>query len=177
LTPEVRLASGFIGEARHVAGGWTGLPVHEYRLLARCDHDRARPRPSRLVDRIHPPSTLAIDGPIQGRGDHVVAISSRCVHVGCPVRYVTAAQSFVCGCHGGVYNFRGIRTGGPPPRPLDRFYTLIHGEQVPVGPRYGVNNELRRFSPREPGAPPDGIEPVPVSGPPSTPPAPPGATS
>jgi menaquinol-cytochrome c reductase iron-sulfur subunit len=121
--------------------------------------------------------SLAIDGPVKDQYDHVIAISSRCVHVGCPVRYVAAARSFVCPCHGGVYDFRGLRTGGPPPRPLDRFYTIIRDRQVLVGPRYSVNNELRRFSPRDPGEPLDGIGQFLYPARPSTPPAPPGAKS
>jgi nitrite reductase/ring-hydroxylating ferredoxin subunit len=100
---------------------------------------------------------LEIDGPLKDRYDRVVAISSRCVHVGCPVRYVGASHSFICPCHGGVYDFRGLRVGGPPPRPLDRFYTLVRRGQVLVGPRFSVNNELRRFAPRDPGQPLDGI--------------------
>jgi len=120
---------------------------------------------------------LAIDGPVKDRYDHVIAISSRCVHVGCPVRYVAASQSFVCPCHGGVYNFRGIRTGGPPPRPLDRFYTLVRRGIVYLGPRFSVNNELRRFSPRDPGEPLDGIGQYLYPARPTTPPAPPGARS
>ena len=120
---------------------------------------------------------LAIDGPAKDQYDRVIAISSRCVHVGCPVRYVAAAASFVCPCHGGVYDFRGVRTGGPPPRPLDRFYTLVRDEQVLVGPRYSVNDELRRFSPRDPGEPLDGIGQFLYPAQPSSPPAPPGAKS
>jgi Rieske Fe-S protein len=118
-----------------------------------------------------------VDGPVKDRYDHVIAISSRCVHVGCPVRYVAAARSFVCPCHGGVYDFRGIRTGGPPPRPLDRFYTLIRDRRVFVGPRFSVNDELRRFAPRDPGEPLDGIGQFLYPARPSTPPAPPGAKS
>ena len=121
--------------------------------------------------------SLAIDGPVKDRYDHVVAISSRCAHVGCPVRFVAAAASFVCPCHGGVYDFRGIRTGGPPPRPLDRFYTLITGGRVLLGPRYSVNFELQRFSPRDPGEPLDGIGQFLYPRRFSTPPAPPGAKS
>jgi menaquinol-cytochrome c reductase iron-sulfur subunit len=119
----------------------------------------------------------AIDGAVNDKYDHVVAISSRCVHVGCPVRYVAAAEVFVCPCHGGVYDFRGIRTGGPPPRPLDRFYTLIRNGRVLLGPRFSVNNELRRFSPRDPGEPLDGIGQFLYPARPSTAPAPPGAVS
>jgi Rieske Fe-S protein len=90
--------------------------------------------------------------------NHMIAISSRCMHLGCPVRYVEAAERFICPCHGGVYDFTGQRTGGPPVRPLDRFYTQIrNGNQVWLGPRYSVNSELHRFSPRDPGEPLDGI--------------------
>ena len=48
------------------------------------------------------------------------------MHLGCPVRYVEAAQRFICPCHGGVYDFRGMVAGGPPVRPLDRFFTRLN---------------------------------------------------
>lgn len=86
-----------------------------------------------------------------------IAISSRCAHLGCPVRWVDAAERFICPCHGGVYDLLGRRVGGPPVRPLDRFYTRVNGGNVEVGPRFSVNSELRRFSPRDPGEPLDGI--------------------
>jgi Rieske Fe-S protein len=86
-----------------------------------------------------------------------IAISSRCAHLGCPVRWVDAAERFICPCHGGVYDLLGKRVGGPPVRPLDRFYTRVEGESVQIGPRFSVNSELRRFSPRDPGEPLDGI--------------------
>jgi Rieske Fe-S protein len=89
--------------------------------------------------------------------NNFIALSSRCMHLGCPVRYVEAAERFICPCHGGVYNFRGEVAGGPPVRPLDRFYTLVHDGHVYIGPRYSVNSELDRFSPRDPGEPLDGI--------------------
>jgi menaquinol-cytochrome c reductase iron-sulfur subunit len=88
-----------------------------------------------------------------------VAISTRCMHLGCPVRFVEAAGRFICPCHGGVYNFRGEVDGGPPVRPLDRFYTRVRNGQLEIGPRYSVNRELKRFSPRDPGQPLDGIGP------------------
>ncbi len=49
--------------------------------------------------------------------NNYVALSSRCMHLGCPVRYVQAAERFICPCHGGVYDFRGEVAGGPPVRP------------------------------------------------------------
>lgn len=88
-----------------------------------------------------------------------VAISTRCTHLGCPVRYIQASQKFVCPCHGGVYGFEGKVEGGPPVRPLDRFYTRVTADgRVQVGERFSVNSELRRFdNPRDPSNPLDGL--------------------
>jgi menaquinol-cytochrome c reductase iron-sulfur subunit len=98
-----------------------------------------------------------IDTDPYDKGTPYIAISSRCAHLGCPVRWVDAAERFICPCHGGVYDLLGRRVGGPPVRPLDRFYTRVSGENVEIGPRFSVNSELRRFSPRDPGEPLDGI--------------------
>jgi Rieske Fe-S protein len=86
-----------------------------------------------------------------------VAISNRCMHLGCPVRYIQASQRFVCPCHGGVYDFAGKVEGGPPVRPLDRFFTRVRNGQVEVGDRFSLNSQLRRFSPRDPSNWLDGL--------------------
>jgi menaquinol-cytochrome c reductase iron-sulfur subunit len=101
----------------------------------------------------------AIDTEPEDQYNHWVALSSRCMHLGCPVRYVAAAERFICPCHGGVYDFRGEVAGGPPVRPLDRFYTRLNKTTglVEIGPRYSVNFELKRFSPRDPAQPLNGI--------------------
>jgi menaquinol-cytochrome c reductase iron-sulfur subunit len=99
----------------------------------------------------------SIDTEPEDQYNQYVALSSRCMHLGCPVRFTPAAARFICPCHGGVYNFRGVPTGGPPVRPLDRFYTRVKDGLVELGPRYSVNLELQRFSPRDPGEPLNGI--------------------
>ena len=86
-----------------------------------------------------------------------VAISNRCMHVGCPVRYTQASERFICPCHGGVYDFEGKVTGGPPVRPLDRFYTKVEAGRVLVGDRFSLNSKLKRFSPRDPSNHLDGL--------------------
>jgi Rieske Fe-S protein len=50
----------------------------------------------------------------------LLAIWNRCAHLGCPVAYSPGSAGYVCPCHGGAYDSRGLVTGGPPPRPLDR---------------------------------------------------------
>lgn len=99
----------------------------------------------------------AIDTEPADKYNQFIALSSRCMHLGCPVRFTPAAQRFICPCHGGVYDFRGLVSGGPPVRPLDRFYTRVNNGLVELGPRYSVNSELRRFSLRDPAEPLDGI--------------------
>jgi menaquinol-cytochrome c reductase iron-sulfur subunit len=80
-----------------------------------------------------------------------VAISNRCMHVGCPVRYVQASQRFICPCHGGIYNFQGQVIGGPPVRPLDRFRTRVKDSLVEVGARFSVTEALdEMYAPRDP---------------------------
>jgi menaquinol-cytochrome c reductase iron-sulfur subunit len=86
-----------------------------------------------------------------------VAVSTRCAHLGCPVRYIQASKKFVCPCHGGVYDFEGRVIGGPPVRPLDRFYTRVREGRVELGDRFSLNSELERFSPRDPSNHLDGL--------------------
>src|SRR4051795_9487750 len=87
-----------------------------------------------------------------------VAISNRCMHLGCPVRYIQAAQQFICPCHGGVYGSLGQVEGGPPVRPLDRFYTKVENGRVTVGHRFSLDSHFRRFPhPRDPSNHLDGL--------------------
>jgi menaquinol-cytochrome c reductase iron-sulfur subunit len=105
------------------------------------------------IDKPPNPPTLP-----KGLTNDFIAISTRCMHLGCPVRYVDASQRFICPCHGGVYDFTGKVSGGPPVRPLDHFYVRVLNGEVQVGPRYSVNSEFRRFpSYRDPGEDIDGI--------------------
>jgi menaquinol-cytochrome c reductase iron-sulfur subunit len=83
--------------------------------------------------------------------DEFIAVSNRCAHAGCPVRFVEAAGNFICPCHGGVYDFQGKVIGGPPVRPLDRFQTRVQNGQVEVGPRYSVTSQLDPVRARDPG--------------------------
>jgi nitrite reductase/ring-hydroxylating ferredoxin subunit len=99
-----------------------------------------------------------IDKVIEGQDPQpYVVISTRCAHLGCPVRYIQASQKFVCPCHGGVYDSQGKVEGGPPVRPLDRFYTRTVNGRVEVGDRFSLNSELERFSPRDPSNHLDGL--------------------
>lgn len=98
-----------------------------------------------------------IDGPPLDEFDNYVAISTRCMHLGCPVRYVEASERFICPCHGGVYEFDGGVGGGPPVRPLDRFETKVVRGRVLVGDRFSLNTKLERKKVRDPSNHLDGL--------------------
>ena len=100
------------------------------------------------------------DEPVKGgdeAGNRYIAVSTRCTHLGCPVRYIEASERFVCPCHGGVYQFDGKVTGGPPVRPLDRFETRVARGRVLVGQRFSLNSKLERHAPRDPTNHLDGL--------------------
>lgn len=46
------------------------------------------------------------------------AFAINCAHLGCPVRWFSESQLFMCPCHGGVYYADGSRASGPPERGL-----------------------------------------------------------
>ena len=75
-------------------------------------------------------ASLAVSGPspesdrrayIRHQKGAIIAIWNRCAHLGCPVAYSPGGDVYACPCHGGAYDSLGLVTGGPPPRPLDRF--------------------------------------------------------
>ena len=85
-----------------------------------------------------------------------VVFSNRCMHLGCPV--AANAGGFACPCHGGVYNTKGIRTGGPPIRPLDRFQWEVKNDDLVLTNRWSVdylNGKLTYFPVKMPGQPVD----------------------
>lgn len=109
---------------------------------------------------------------LEESADEHIAISTRCAHLGCPVRFFPAAGNFICPCHGGVYGFEGEVLGGPPVRPLDRFQTRVSDGVVEIGPRFSVTSQLDPVRTRDPGQFVGGIWEYLYPPRPSTPPAP-----
>ena len=54
--------------------------------------------------------------------DGLLALYTKCPHLGCTVPWVgppESDQAFQCPCHGSMYDYNGVLTGGPAPRPMD----------------------------------------------------------
>jgi len=66
--------------------------------------------------------------------NQVVAYAPACTHLGCPYHWDQAKDEFVCPCHNSLFSLDGKVTGGPAPRPLDRYQTKLEGNKLLVGP-------------------------------------------
>lgn len=51
--------------------------------------------------------------------DGIMALYWKCPHLGCTVPWNAGEHQFHCPCHGSIYNYDGVRIGGPAPRPMD----------------------------------------------------------
>lgn len=64
--------------------------------------------------------------------DQFIAFSVNCTHLGCPVRWLSGPELFMCPCHGGVYYKDGTVASGPPPRPLVQYPVRVNNGQVEI---------------------------------------------
>ncbi len=79
------------------------------------------------VEEVTFPETLQMQGVffkkgvfIVRTGDRLLAISSKCTHLGCTVLYDLEKKQFHCPCHGSVFDIHGRRISGPARKPLER---------------------------------------------------------
>lgn len=107
---------------------------------------------------------------VRNRDGEMLAMWNRCAHLGCPTEYSKGSDGFVCPCHGGAYDSRGLVTAGPPPRPLDRMDVKIvttsgqdvayadakPDDRVLIGKAYSIDAKERPFKLHPPGDPVDG---------------------
>lgn len=102
----------------------------------------------------------AVDGTpfrnIQGRfylvhnTDGLLALYTKCPHLGCAVPYVgppDSSEAFKCPCHGSMYDFAGIRTGGPAPRPMDLMTVTVDEATGNVLVNTGDINQRQEYTP------------------------------
>ena len=61
-----------------------------------------------------------------------VVFAINCAHLGCPVRWFSESQLFMCPCHGGVYYADGSRASGPPERGLFTYEARIENGQLMI---------------------------------------------
>jgi Rieske Fe-S protein len=63
----------------------------------------------------------------------LTVLSATCSHLGCLVNYHKDKGEFICPCHGGRYDLKGMNIAGPPPAPLSRFPVKMQDGMIFVG--------------------------------------------
>jgi cytochrome b6-f complex iron-sulfur subunit len=88
-----------------------------------------------------PPDLVPADGVVfvpaaraylTSNDDEIVALWSRCPHLGCRVPWCESAGEFECPCHGTSFNRIGEHRSGPAPRGMDRFEVTVEEDQIVI---------------------------------------------
>ncbi len=61
-----------------------------------------------------------------------VAFAVYCTHLGCPVKWLSDAEMFMCPCHGGAFYKSGEVASGAPPKPLVKYPVRVRNGQVEI---------------------------------------------
>lgn len=84
--------------------------------------------------------------------DGLLALYTKCPHLGCSVPYVGPAdsqQAFKCPCHGSMYDYDGVRTGGPAPRPMDLMAVTVDDATGNVMVNTGDISQRQDYAPSQ----------------------------
>jgi cytochrome b6-f complex iron-sulfur subunit len=73
-----------------------------------------------------PVVVIRIDGAVN-------AVSAKCTHLGCIVKWEANQRVLSCPCHEALFNPNGTIIGGPAPTPLPTYPARIEGGQIVVG--------------------------------------------
>ena len=79
----------------------------------------------------------------EGSKTPVVALSSECPHLSCPVTVASDGKGFLCPCHDSVFGLDGQRKNSVSPRGMDTLEVRIDGETEPA-----VLVKFARFRPQ-----------------------------
>ena len=95
--------------------------------IPKDDHDRRRAsaRPARRTVYVRKRNPQIDTDKPEVEYNQFVAISTRCMHLGCPVRYVDGRAALHLPVPRRRLRLPRQVAGGPPVRPLDRFYTRV----------------------------------------------------
>jgi len=63
----------------------------------------------------------------------LVALSARCTHLGCIVKWNADKQEIECPCHGAVFDTKGNVVSGPPPKPLPPIRVGVRNGKIYLG--------------------------------------------
>jgi Rieske Fe-S protein len=67
---------------------------------------------------------------VRTQNDELKAFEATCTHLDCTVQYKKEMGLIWCACHNGKYDLTGRNVSGPPPRPLEEYRVVKHGDEI-----------------------------------------------
>jgi menaquinol-cytochrome c reductase iron-sulfur subunit len=133
----IGLALGGSGLTYFLSPGWKGKKENWVEVGLESDLPEGQPVKREFVQRIKDGwATTENQGTVwllKNQGQ-LAAYSPHCTHLGCPYRWDSDKNSFVCPCHGGVFDKFGKVLSGPPPRGLDRYQVKVNQGVINILP-------------------------------------------
>lgn len=102
--------------------------------------------------------TANIPAYVRRSTDGFTVFAINCAHLGCPVRWFSESQLFMCPCHGGVYYSDGSRAAGPPERGLFTYEQKIENGKLMI-----EAGQMPTLSNKASNTPCPGAQPAPES--------------
>ena len=125
LTKAWKVGAGMIT----VAGAWTTWDILRPGTVA-GSLGPLKTIPMSGVPADSPLEIAAVRGYLTSVDGEVLALSWKCPHLGCKVRWIEGEDQFFCPCHNAIFDRDGDVVTGPPPRPLDRYPVKVEDDQI-----------------------------------------------
>lgn len=97
------------------------------------------------IDRFPPGSVTEFEGAgfflISTEDGDLLAVNSRCPHLGCSVSWQKEKNQFICPCHASSFDKYGNYESPPVPRPLDIYNVIIEDSTVLVDTSQVIKRE------------------------------------
>jgi len=124
----IGLVLGGSGLVYFLSPGWKGKKENWVEVGLDSDLPEGQPVKKEFVQRIKDGwATTESQGTVWLLKDkgQLTAYDPHCTHLGCPYRWDSDKNSFVCPCHGGTFDKTGKVLGGPPPHGLNHYQVKV----------------------------------------------------
>ena len=136
----IEIATAFIGG---ILGLAAGIPLIGFANFTRLQKGESKWVDLGLADRLKNSRFKKVDYTFTAKDGWVQATKKRsvyvtdagngewsvfsriCSHLGCLVRWDESTESFLCPCHGAIFDKTGAVIAGPPPEPLQKLETKV----------------------------------------------------
>jgi Rieske Fe-S protein len=120
------MAAGTVVPLIEYTGDFHPTPPPDFLVVEKADYELP-PGKAKMVLYGHIPALLL--QPLE-TGSPLKVFVATCTHLNCTVSYQEAENRIHCACHDGNYDTEGRVVSGPPPRPLQQFFTKFSNEKL-----------------------------------------------